>query len=184
MNALERKYKIERVCIKCAHSDQLFVSKRDAGFELVDIDEVYGKTCKMCGEIRFKTSYERPDLDIHLLKEWAADPELQLMEQDEDLLLADEEYLDSIFAILDTMVIPDYKRDLLMSALCIIIYDNTRIDDNVGSTAHQEQLAGRLIEALKSRIDKLRLANDWIMPYIKNKVYPQLGFDNELRPLT
>ncbi|MEI9946450.1 MAG: hypothetical protein WDN26_19795 [Chitinophagaceae bacterium] len=97
------------------------------------------------------------------------------MPQDEELLLADEKYVDMILEVLDTMSIPDHKRDLLMDALCVIVYDNTIMDNS----QRDEQLKKRVIGELNKRQGKLRLADDWIMDYIKDVVYPQLDFDRQ-----
>jgi len=112
-------------------------------------------------------------LDYELLKEWAINPDLYLMEQDEELLLADGKYLDLILNILDTVSIPKHKTDLLMDALCIIIYDNS-IDDNDNQDI---DLKKKVIVELNKRLDKLKLADEWIMDYIKDVVYPQLQLD-------
>ena len=94
------------------------------------------------------------------------------MPQDEELLLADEQYVDMILEVLDTMSIPAHKRDLLMDALCVIVYDNTNKDNS----QQDEQLKKRVIKELNKRQDKLKLADKWIMDYIKDVVYPQLDF--------
>ncbi len=57
------------------------VSKREAAFELIDIDEALGKFCSHCSERLIYTTFERPDLDRELLREWATDLNLYLMEQ-------------------------------------------------------------------------------------------------------
>jgi len=170
MTQIDYTYKIERTCTTCGHTDELIVTKREAAFELFSVSNALGKTCKNCSSLSFSTSYPRPDLDFDLLKEWATNVDLRLMPQDEELLLADEKYLDIILRVLDTISIPDRKRNLLMDALCIIVYDNT-IDDN---SLHHEQLKARVIKELKKRKDLLKMADGWIMDYIKNVVYPQL----------
>ena len=110
-------------------------------------------------------------MDFELLKEWSLNPELYLMEQDEELLLANELYLDMIFKILDTIKIPDHKRNLLMDALCAIVYDNT----NDKNRKKNETLKNRVIAELNERKEQLKLADDYIMDYIKEVVYPQLN---------
>jgi hypothetical protein len=92
------------------------------------------------------------------------------MEQDEELLLAEEKYIDNILNILDNVALLDHKRNLLMDALCVIVYDNT-IDDN---KQKDEDLKERVIKELNKRTDELRKADDWIMDYLKEVVYPQL----------
>jgi hypothetical protein len=167
---MKDSYTIKRECSNCGSKEQISLSRREAAFELVDINEVYGKDCKNCSASKFITYYQTPDLDFELLKEWATNPELHLMEQDEELLLADEKYLDNILNILDNVSLLDHKRNLLMDALCVIVYDNT-ID---GNEQKDENLKGRVIKELNKRTDQLKLADDWIMDYLKEVVYPQL----------
>ena len=141
----------------------------------MDIHEVVGKRCKNCSSSIFSTSYQTPDLDFELLKEWATNPDLYLMPQDEELLLADEKYLENILCILDTVSISDQKRNLLLDALCIIVYDNT-VEDNPQKDAN---LRERVIRELNKRTDILKQADDWIMNYVKEVVYPQLELDEK-----
>jgi hypothetical protein len=172
MTQLSDTYKIVRTCTSCGHGEKLIVTKRETAFELFDFDNTLGKECKNCSSTTFTTSFQRPDLDFDLIKEWATNSDLFFMQQDEELLLAEEQYLEMILQVLDTISIPDHKRDLLMDALCVIVYDNT-INDN---SQKDEQLKKRVIEELNKRLDKLKLADYWIMDYIKKVVYPQLDF--------
>jgi hypothetical protein len=175
MTQPDKTYKIERTCTICGHADKLLVTKREAAFELFDIEKALGRKCKDCSSTSFTTAYERPDLDFDLLKEWATNSDLSLMPQDEELLLADEQYLDMILKVLDTVSIPDHKRNLLMDALCVIVYDNTIADNSQPN----DQLKERVIEELNKRQDKLQLADNWIMDYIKDVVYPQLDLGRQ-----
>jgi len=167
---MKDSYTIERECSNCGSKEQITVSRREVAFELVDINEVVGKNCNNCSASKFITYYQTPDLDFELLKEWATNPELYLMGQDEELLLADEKYLDNILNILDNVSLLDHKRNLLMDALCVIVYDNT-IEDN---QQKDENLKQRVIVELNKRREKLKQADEWIMDYIKEVVYPQL----------
>lgn len=171
----EQTYKISRECSQCGHQDEIQVTKREAAFELVDINTILGQSCKKCSSTKFSTSYQSPDLDFELLKEWATNKELFLMPQDEELLLADSKYVNDILNIIDTISIPDQKRNLLMDALCIIVYDNS-MEDNAQKDI---ELKKRVIRELNKRQDKLKMADDWIMDYIKDVVYPQLDLERK-----
>ena len=170
-----RTYRITRECAQCGHQEEIEVSKREAAFELVDVNAILGQSCKKCSSTNFSTSYQRPDLDFELIEEWATNQELFLMPQDEELLLAEGNYVNDILNILDTVSITDQKRNLLMDALCVIVYDNS-IDDN---SQHDNELKNRVIKELNLRQDKLKLADDWIMDYIKDVVYPQLDLERK-----
>lgn len=97
------------------------------------------------------------------------------MPQDEELLLAEGMYLDDILDILDNVPIPDQKRNSLMEALCVMVYDNSVGDDE----RNNEALKNRVINELKNRAGKLNQADSFIRDYIKEMVYPQLELKEE-----
>ncbi|TPN88881.1 hypothetical protein [Aquimarina algicola] len=167
----KKNHKIERECLKCGTIQSLTVTKKEAAFDLIDYDRVLGVKCPKCFNKQFSITFQNVTLDLDILKEWSLDSELYLQEQDEELLLADELYLDIVLKTLDTHKILDHKRNILLEALCIIVYDNT-IKEN---PKRDEDLKNRVIFELNTRIEQLRLADDWVMDYIKEVVYPQLN---------
>lgn len=128
----QKTYKVERECSKCGNKVKLEISKREAAFELFDLNKSFGNFCIKCKSTRFITYYNHPELDYELLKEWANDSELSLIEQDEELFLADEKYLEIILKILDSEKILNHKQNVLMDTLCIIVYDNS-LNENIVS---------------------------------------------------
>lgn len=171
----QKTYRIERKCSNCGSKSELEVSKRDAAFELFDMNKSFGISCLKCSSNKFITYYNHPALDYELLKEWAQNSDLHLMEQDEELFLSEEKYLETILNILDFETILDHKRNVLMDVLCIIVYDNSQNED----LKINNNLKNRVITEINKRIEKLKLADDWILDYIKKVVYPQLNFQNK-----
>lgn len=167
---MKEKYTIERICLN-GHIQRISVSKREVAFELIDINEVLGPQCESCHSTTFSTTHEIPEIDFELLQEWSTNSDLHFMPQDEELLLADEKYLDMILEILDDVQLPDHKRNVLIDALCVIVYDNT-VEEN---KKRNNQLKNRVIAELNKRREQLVLADGWIMDYIKDVVYPQLN---------
>ncbi|WP_306640167.1 hypothetical protein [Sanyastnella coralliicola] len=167
---MNESFYIERTCSTCGNNERISVSKKEAAFELVNINDLLGPNCPNCSSTSFSFGCRSLDLDFELLKEWALDLELHVSPQDEEIILAEEKYVESILSILDGFTIPDQKRNILIGALCVIIYDNT-VEDN-----HQKDrnLKQRIIRELNSRIEILKLADDSIMDYIKEVVHPQL----------
>ncbi|MES2765802.1 MAG: hypothetical protein V4642_08040 [Bacteroidota bacterium] len=163
-------YKIERTCSNCGHKQQIEVSKREAAFEIYDISKLLPPECIQCSGKSFITSYQTPNLDKELLEEWAADLELSLMPQDEELLLAEGEYLEMILEVLDNPETLKQKQVVLMEALCVIIYDNSMADN----PQKDSKLKKRVITELNKRKDKLLFCSDCINGYIKDIVFPQL----------
>ncbi len=171
---MTKRYFIVRTCSHCGNQEEINVSKREAAFELVDIHTILGPNCGKCNATSFSTTLEKPDLDVDLLKEWATNTDLLLMPQDEDLLLADGQYVDLILEILDHVSVPDQKRNILMEALCVIVYDNS-----IEGMETDDILKQQVIEALNQRAEKLKQSDKWIMDYIKEVVYPQLTLDDK-----
>ncbi len=170
----EPTYKMMKKCPDCGHMVTLIITEREAVFELIN-KATLGWTCKKCWSRSVSIWFTKPkQINFSLLKEWATNPSLYLMEQDQHLILAEEQYLENILELIDTVPMPVIKRDTLMEALCVIVYDNT--DDE--NTAQEEELKKKVIEELNKRLDKLKLADDWIAPYLKDNVYPQLTFDD------
>ncbi|WP_343634132.1 hypothetical protein [Fluviicola sp.] len=168
---MTEKYRITRTCDQCNHFREAFISKREAAFELVDYDKLLGTICRQCGSATFSSSRQLPDLDLELMLEWATNANLSLMEQDEELMLAEEKYLPFILELLDNHPILERKQHMLMDALCIMVYDITEFEP----PGEKETLKKRVISEINLRKDKLELADEWIMSYIKKVVYPQLG---------
>lgn len=168
----EEKYKIDRVCNKCGESNQIFVSKREAIFELYDLDVLFGNRCNNCSSDKFIIHHNPPELDLDILKEWATNEDFYLMPQDEDLLLADKKYYKLVLQILDTISLSEYKQNVLLESLCVIVYDNSS-EDNEDKDFKLKHL---IVDELNKRIDLLLKADKWIGIYIKDIVYPQLDF--------
>lgn len=169
------EYPMHQDCAKCNKRETVFLSKREATFELYNTDELFPKICPMCKGNNFTFSTSLPKLDMALLTEWACNEDLHLMPQDEELLLADEYYFDLILEILDTQNdIHIHKQNTLMDALCILVYDNS-IEKNDNADIF---LKKKGIEELNKRKAKLMVAEDWIMDYIKEIVFPLLDLPN------
>lgn len=168
-----KKYNIKRECSNCGQITEIEVSKRESAFDLYDINKSLGLVCNKCKLTNFITYFDKPELDFELLKEWAKDPDLSLMEQDEDLIIAEAKYLEIILNVLDNEEILLQKNNILIEALCVIIYDNSV----EGNEKPDNDLKKRVIEELNKRQDKLKLAEGWIMDYIKVVVYPQLQIE-------
>lgn len=163
---------IERTCENCGHKDRISISKKEAAFELVNINKVSGPTCKKCSQTEFSFFYKKPHWDLELLEEWAADNTLFLMPQDEGLELAYDVDVDIILHILDNVPTSKYKRLVLLEALCVIVWENST--GGGIENENDQELKQQVIDELNKRIEGLKEADDWIGDYIKKVVYPQL----------
>lgn len=70
---------------------------------------------------------------------------------------------------MDNHQIIDYKRKILIEALCVLIFDNVKID----SKANQN-LIDRSIKELKKRPTDVKNAKNLISDYIAEVVLPML----------
>ncbi len=174
MKQRNSSFTIERTCTVCGYIETIDQVKPESFVGLIAICKAHTEICKQCSSRLITVMYREYRLTFELLKEWGLNSDIYLSAQDEELILADEMYLDIILEVLDTVVILDHKRDLLMESLCIIVYDNTVMEN----LQKDERLKKRVIEELNKRKDKLQLADYNIMNYIKDIVYPQLDYES------
>lgn len=160
-------YFIFRTCNNCGKIEKIPLTKREATFDLVDINKTM-PTCPECGSASFNAVSEKPALELELLKEWAADEKLCVLEQDEDLMIANACSPDHIVEVLNAMELKGNKLGILVSALCVIVYDNTRDSGNAA-------LRSQAIDALNQRLELIRSMECYIDTYIAQVVFPQLN---------
>ena len=166
------KYEYQRAC-KCGNVDSYEVTRKEASFGLKE-REIWNKECSKCGSKDFASlSNPQPEFEIDLLLEWGNNPDYFFMEQDEDLLLAEEKYIEIILDVLDNHQILNQKRNVLIEALCVIIYDNSVSDEK------NSDLINRVAIELKKREKDVLNAQDWIMDYIKKVTFPIIGIEYE-----
>ena len=164
------KYEYRRAC-KCGNVDLIEVTRKEAAFGLKE-KEIWNTKCSKCGNTEFASiSHPQPDFDKELLLEWGNNPEYFFMEQDEDLLLADEKNIDLILDVLDNHKILEQKRYVLIEALCVIIYDNSVAD------VKNTDLIDRVASELRRRKKDVLNAQDGIMDYIKTIAFPIIGVE-------
>ena len=163
---------------KCGNVNSIEVSKRDSAFELKD-SFVYGLECEKCGKKDFSSiSSSKPKVDEELLKEWAENTDLYFSSQDEDLLLAQEfDNIDLYLRFIDKENIDIGKRNTLIEALCVMIYDNAGTDEN-----EKLEIVNTVSSELKNRIELVKQADSWIMDYIKEVSFPIIGIEFKKKP--
>lgn len=158
-------YQATKNCKNCGKGYTVPLTKYEAAFDPLSTPKVKDAKCPVCKSPEYQSaSVHTPEIDEDILLTWARDSNLYLMEQDEDLLLADGAYIDLIDTFIDRDDILDSKRNILLCALCIVIYDK---NDNV---AYQKAK-----ESLLSHKHLLDNARTYIWDYVGKKVYPQLG---------
>lgn len=169
---MSNKYSQSKICNKCGHEDSRENSKCVAAFEST---RMWESPCPICQSIEIENAgWELPDLDEEIMLLWCDDESLYLSDQDEDILMAEEMNIDLLFNFLDNDNIKPSKRAVILSALCVLVFDNT--SDEEEDLDINPEIAIKVIHGLKGRISIFAsMDTDYIMDYIKEVVYPQLG---------
>lgn len=164
------KYEYQKNC-KCGNVDLIEVTRKEAAFDLKE-KEILNQECSKCGNKDFASlSHPQLEFETDLLIEWGNNPNYFFMEQDEDLLLAEEKNIDMILDVIDNHQILSQKRNVLIEALCVIIYDNSVSDEK------NSDLINRVAKELKKRKTDVVNAQDRIMDYIKEVSFPIIGIE-------
>lgn len=106
--------------------------------------------------------------------EWATDATLSLLEQDEELLLADYTHIDALLAVLDNGTALPEKRGIIVEALCIVVYDNLNPENPLPSS-ERERIADDVIDELLKRMPTVLEHKNAVMDYVQKVVFPRLG---------
>lgn len=172
---MNNKYTQNRVCENCKFEDERTISSIQASF---DETRDWLEPCNKCGNETFTSfSSSFPLLFRESLEEREKNLDLHYMTQDEEIILADEMNLDLIVEFLESPNILDEKRSVLLSALCVILFDN--LPDEDGNEEHtNKELALKVKNILMNKIDYFStLKHFYLDDYIKEIVYPELGID-------
>jgi hypothetical protein len=156
---------IIRQCKKCKHRQRYDYPKREVAFGLHDDDIFICSKCNCDSSDYGETHCNKLDDDI--MSEWIINPDVYLLEQDEELYLADMNYLDLLLKYLDDNQILPAKKVILLEALCVIMYDAVK---NNTDKEHINRLRDELIKRKQLLLD----LKESIMTYLTDVVYPFL----------
>ena len=155
-----------RTCSDCESEESRKLEKLQAAFIQ---HSHWDRPCQKCGGTQFSTmSLPMPKLDVDIIEAWIADANLNLMDQDEDIILASKENLELLKAYVVRDDAGPEKRAILLSALCVLIHDSNESDD-----------AQTLEDAIKFLRNNRHLFEEIgdgaIFDHIKKAVYPKIG---------
>lgn len=176
------EYKLTRTCKDCKNIDSIKLTKIESAFELYDSSAIWKTPCSNCGSINCESlGHHHPKLDKELLDIWGNDSELFLMEQDQELLLAEYDYFPMLLNAIDESKYLDTKIDVLIEAICVLLYDNTVSPDEYSQKENnkREIIAKKVRPELTKRKDRILKAGDSVMEYIQEVVYPQIGIKSK-----
>lgn len=165
------KYYLIRVCKRCDHNQVIPLTRRERAFELYDFEKIWNMPCEKCNSTECSSlASSNIEYDKELFLEWATTPGFQFMQQDEDLLIAEEKYLDILLDLLDNYEILPYKKMVLLEALCVMIYNETIRKNSDPS------FLKKVIAQLRQRIHLFTPEVLCYIPnYIQEVVFPQIG---------
>ena len=158
-------YHISKTCKECGNEYKIGLTKHEAAFSPLANPKLKKMKCPQCGSTEYRVaSCPFIEIDEDLLIKWANDNNLHFSEQDEDIILGYRENISLIGEFINRNDILDSKRNILVCALCVVVYDK---DDNI---AYQQAM--KILQANKTLLNNAR--SD-ISKYIGKKVFPQLG---------
>ncbi|RYD31646.1 MAG: hypothetical protein EOP86_17460 [Verrucomicrobiaceae bacterium] len=117
-----------------------------------------------------------------LFEQWILDDDPAGWHQDEDLMISMDEDLVLLEEFLQRSDVPPAKRATILSAICIVLYDNAGPDIETRNPHFNPQSAASAAEILKrnpNAFDSFSEAR--IDDYIKVVVYPVIGRIFQLR---
>lgn len=158
--------------------DDYPVTKVEAAFELYDF---WNKQCSHCGSSSCQALFHpKPELDEELLELWCQNPKWQFCQQDEDIILAEIDNLPLLLKAVDQPLYPEQKRNVIISAMCVLLYDNLSIDENLSGQEKnaRKKKADTILPELIKRKKMIENIKAYIMPYIKRVVFPAIGLKN------
>ena len=174
------EYKLSRGCKECENVDLFGLTKIEAAFELYDSSQIWKTPCSKCGSVNCKfLGHDHPKLDQELLDIWGNSPELFLMSQDEELFLAEIDYLPMTLKAIDESKYLKRKIEVLVESVCVLLYDNSASPEEYTDNENKErEKAATLVRTeLIKRKDKIIEAREAVMDYIKEIVFPQIGIE-------
>ena len=150
------EYWISRSCKSCGHEDKLELTKVQSAFHLYDTSAIWTQECSVCKSVECQIiQHPLVKLDQELLDIWGHNPQLAMMPQDEELFLAEIEYLPIILQAIDEKRYLPAKLNILLEALCILLYDNVvdSFEYSLEENLKRKQIADTVKPELE-RVDK------------------------------
>lgn len=114
-------------------------------------------------------------MNRELFEQWIHDSDLTVLSQDEDLIIGTGDNLGLLEEFLQRRDVVPGKREVLLSAICVVLYDNFPDDDDHDGSRDPE-FAAKAAEILKRNMGAFdEIDEDYIADYIKEVVYPLIG---------
>lgn len=174
---IEVEYKIKKQCAVCNNIDEYSVTLAELAFNHKD-HYIAGKLCTKCGSEKFSAiTYDRFTINQELLDIWGQEPSYYFNPQDEDLILAEPYYIPLFLNAIDNNLYPKKKLGILVSALCILVYDHSGGDEEYTEVENEyrKEIINQVVPELQKRKQLIFDLQNEIMDYIKERVFPLIG---------
>lgn len=118
------KYTINTICKNCKHESIFELSKTEVAFDLLE-NKLWNLPCEKCSSTeKSSLGTNKPTIDEELMEQWATQEDLKFLDQDEDLYIAEVDNIDLIIYFLERENTLPSKKNVLLDALCVLLYDN------------------------------------------------------------
>jgi hypothetical protein len=167
-----KTYSQSRKCGKCGNEESRVLSLEDAAFEKT---RRWMQPCGKCGSVQFSSEgCPLPDMNRELFERWIHDDDLTVLSQDEDLVIGTGENLRLLEEFLQRQDALPGKRATILSAICVVLYDNRPdIDSEVSRNPEFASSAAGILKRNMKVFDEINEL--CISDYIKKVVYPLIG---------
>jgi hypothetical protein len=180
MKNQENIYLLTKTCLQGKHLNKFNLTKIEAAFEKYSFQKYSQVPCSQCGDtIPASMSCESPKIDQELLDLWGNDTSLYFSSQDEDVILAQVNYLSMLLKAVDEQQYLESKIGTLIAALCVMLYDNLigdeeeKAKEKMQRQKNVEKVKPELLKR-KKKIEKFRM---YVMDYIQEIVFLELGME-------
>ncbi|MBD2766607.1 hypothetical protein IC235_01715 [Hymenobacter sp. BT664] len=117
---------------------------------------------------------------------WGDDPGLRFLDQDEELILAEFEYLPMLLNAIDDSSYTGAKINILIEAVCILLYNYSHESEEYSDSekVEREQIAKQIRQELTTRKQIILESQAYMRDYVTEVVYPQIGIAVDGQSLT
>ena len=168
---MEDLYLAQQICMDCNNQLATMQSKRDAAFWTNS--KLFPAICGNCGSTRFSESRSLPPYDWELVDEWRKDESLKFLDQDEDLMLAEEKYIIYLAQVIDAHDSLRSKKGTAIEALYILVYDNLPSDEE----PYDEEVAKAALNILRNRKESVTSTEPFVSDDVKLAVDEYIGIE-------
>ncbi|MFP9113382.1 hypothetical protein ACLI1A_05535 [Flavobacterium sp. RHBU_3] len=167
---------LTKYCANCAQNIHLEVN--DTATTFSDYENLIALPCNNCNMNVFNhIDLNTIKIDKQILDVWGKHPNLYFFEQDEEIILADEANIALFIDAIDNSNYLQFKKEILLTALCVLFYDNRVKDDGYTEEENEVRkgIALNILPYLKLKKGMIHKLPDWLLlDYIKDVLFLEI----------